>query len=370
MNSEDSVVNPLFSGCKLKLGTFGTNINNALAFTTVDERFRATWPNTVAVAQLADQMHFEAIVPVARWKGFGGQTNTGGENFETYTWAAGLGALTQHSCVLATSHVPTVHPVMAAKHATTIDHITGGRFALNIVCGWVKDELELFGQPLRQHDEAYEYAADWIEVMRELWTRDGEFDYVGRYFQLKGAFHEPKPLQQPFPALMNAGTSEKGQHFSAKYCDMAFIQKQTSGLEVLRDRINALRRLAWDEYGRQLQVWSYAYVVQAATAAEAKSYLHYYAGERGDRAGALNLLRARNPDLDENDPNVQERLFEQMAGWNGYPLVGTKEQVAEGLDNLSKAGLDGCLLGWVDFETGMRQFKAETLPLLKQMGLR
>ena len=133
--------NPLFSSRTLKLGTFGTNINNALAFTTVPERFRATWPNTLAVARLADEMHFEAIVPIARWKGFGGETNTGGENFETYTWAAGLGALTENSCVLATSHVPTVHPIMAAKHATTIDHITGGRFALNVVCGWVKDEI-------------------------------------------------------------------------------------------------------------------------------------------------------------------------------------------------------------------------------------
>ena len=362
--------NPLFSSRTLKLGTFGTNINNALAFTTVAERFRATWPNTLAVARLADEMHFEAIVPIARWKGFGGKTNTGGENFETYTWAAGLGALTQNSCVLATSHVPTVHPIMAAKHATTIDHITGGRFALNIVCGWVKDEIELFGQPLREHDDAYDYAAEWIEVMRQLWTHEGEFDYDGRYFQISGAFHEPKPLQQPFPALMNAGNSTKGQHFSAKYCDMAFIQKQVSGLDVLRERVAALRRLAQEEYDRQLQVWSFAYVVQAETEREAKTYLQHYAETCGDRAGALNLLRARNPDLDEADPVVKERLFGLMAGWNGYPLVGNKEQIAEQLGELSKAGLDGCLLGWVDFEAGMRQFKADTLPLLEQLGLR
>ena len=42
--------------------------------------------------------------------------------------------------VLTTSHVPTVHPIMAAKQATTVDHISGGRFALNIVCGWFAPE--------------------------------------------------------------------------------------------------------------------------------------------------------------------------------------------------------------------------------------
>ena len=306
-------MNPLHSERKLKLGTFGTNISNALAFTTVEERFKPTWANTLAVGQLAGAMHFEAIVPVARWKGCGGLTNTGGESFETFTWATGLGALTENSCVLATCHVPTVHPLMAAKQTTTIDHITNGRFALNIVCGWVKDELELFGRSLMAHDEAYDYAAEWLEVMRKLWTIEGEFDHEGKYFSLKGAFHEPKPLQRPFPALMNAGSSEKGQHFAAKYCDMAFIQQKTPGMAALTQR--ALRGFARDEYQREL-------------------------------------------------------AFRVMAGWNGYPLVGIKEQVAEGLLALSNAGLDGCLLGWVDFEQSMRQFQRETLPLIEQMGLR
>lgn len=369
-DTQSNTSNPLFSPRKLKLGTFGTNINNALAFTTVDERFRATWPDTLAVAKLADEMLFEAIVPVARWKGFGGASNLGGDSFETYTWAAGLGAQTSNSCVLATSHVPTVHPLMAAKHATTIDHITNGRFALNIVCGWVKDELELFGNPLMAHDEAYDYAAEWVEVVRKLWATEGEFDHYGKYFKMRGACHDPKPIQRPCPPLMNAGSSDKGRHFAAKYCDMAFIQQQQRGMQALAARVKALRQLAADEYGRDIQIWSYAYVVQAETEKEARDYLQYYAGKCGDREGALNLMRARRPDLDENDPAVKELVFEMMAGWNGYPLIGTKEQVAAALAALSHAGLDGCLLGWVDFESGMRQFQQDTLPLLQQMGLR
>ena len=55
----------------------------------LEGRLRITWPNTLALARLADEMHFEAIVPVARWRGFGGATNPQGPGFETFTWAAG-----------------------------------------------------------------------------------------------------------------------------------------------------------------------------------------------------------------------------------------------------------------------------------------
>ena len=106
-----------------------------------------TWRNALAIAEIADRYGYEAMVPVARWKGFGGETNFNGTNFETYTWAAGLAQATKRICVLTTSHVPTVHPIMAAKQATTVDHISSGRFALNIVCGWFAPELEMFGAP-------------------------------------------------------------------------------------------------------------------------------------------------------------------------------------------------------------------------------
>jgi dimethylsulfone monooxygenase len=59
-----------------------------------------------------------------------------------------------------------------------------------------------------------------------------------------------------------------------------------------------------------------------------------------------------------------------IAGWGGYPLIGTKEQVVDGLKMLSAMGLDGVLLSWPRYEEGMREFKAVTYPLLVQAGLR
>ena len=112
-------------------------------------------------------------MPVGRWKGFGGVTNFNGPGFETFSWAAGVGACTSNSAVFATSHVLTVHPIMAAKQATTIDHITGGRFALNVVTGWHRPEMEMFGAPLMEHDDRYELAVEWLEIIKRLWTEDG-----------------------------------------------------------------------------------------------------------------------------------------------------------------------------------------------------
>jgi dimethylsulfone monooxygenase len=165
-------LNPLFNDNKLKLGLFGVNVSNGCAITTLEGRHKVTWPTNLAIAQVADRYGYEALVPVARWRGFGGDSNFNGTNFETYTWAAALGQATDDICVLTTSHVPTIHPIVAAKQATTVDHITNGRFALNIVCGWFTPELEMFGVPQMEHDARYDYAAEWIEIMKLLWSRE------------------------------------------------------------------------------------------------------------------------------------------------------------------------------------------------------
>jgi FMNH2-dependent dimethyl sulfone monooxygenase len=119
----------------MKIGTFGTNVTGGCAITIAEGTFEITWPNTVWVAEIADRAGLEALVPVARWRGFGGETNFNGTSFETYAWAAGLADATGHSAGFSTSHVPTMHPIVAAKQAVTIDHISGGRFALNVVVG-------------------------------------------------------------------------------------------------------------------------------------------------------------------------------------------------------------------------------------------
>jgi dimethylsulfone monooxygenase len=369
LNELRRATNPLFNDRKLKLGTFCTNLSGGCAITTMPGTLEITWPNTVRLAQLADEMEFEAIVPVGRWKGFGGATNFNGAGFECFSWAAGIGAVTKYPAVFATSHVPMYHPALAAKQAAVIDHISNGRHAINIVGGWNQGELDMFGAHMQDHAGRYAMAAEWIEIMIGLWTCEEDFTYEGKYYQVKKGALAPKPIQRPYPAIMNAGGSEQGRHFSAKYSDIAFIQFDTHDLDFARSKVEAYRRLAREEYGRDIGIWSFGYVVQRETEKEAKEFLHHYVHEKGDWVAAENLMQLLGiGSLAVADFKKLQAHF--MAGWGAFPLVGTKEQIVEGLTNLSKVGIDGALLSWPLYEEGMMTFRKETLPLLGQVGLR
>ena len=107
--------------------------------------------------------------------------------------------------------------------AATIDHISNGRFAINLVAGWFKNEFEMFNSIWRKHDQRYEYASEWVELVKRLWIENNEFDFQGKFFQGKGLWSQPKPLQQPRLPIMNAGSSTQGQNFSARHADMNFV---------------------------------------------------------------------------------------------------------------------------------------------------
>ncbi len=162
------------------------------------------WADNVRVAQMMDAAGMEALLPVRRWKGYGGTTDFNNRTFETLTWAAGIAAVTRHLAIFSTLHVPLYHPVQAAKQVATIDHISGGRYVLNIVCGWFRNEFEMFGAGWREHDERYAYAEEWLVLVHRLWTEEEAFDHDGKYFQGKALWSQPKPVQAPFPPIMNA----------------------------------------------------------------------------------------------------------------------------------------------------------------------
>lgn len=363
--------NPLFNNRKLKLGTFCSNLSHGCAISSVEGVLEADWPSTLALARMGDEMEFEALVPVGRWKGFGGTTNFNGAGFESFSWASAIGASTRYPGIFATSHVPTIHPVMAAKQATTIDHVTGGRFNLNVVTGWFKPEIEMFGEEQLEHDTRYDKAIEWLEIIKLLWTREEEFDYDGRFYKIAKGWLQPKPLQKPYPVVMNAGGSEKGRHYAAKYCDVAFIVLQSHEFDDVKAHVERYRKFARDEYGREIQVWTNAYVVQGETEEDAKKFLHYYVHEKGDWVAVDNLTRTLGINAQTMPPDVALALKAHfIAGWAGYPIVGTKEQVVDELSKLSRAGFDGVILSWAKFVEQMHEFQEVTYPLVVQAGLR
>jgi FMNH2-dependent dimethyl sulfone monooxygenase len=365
--------NPVLTSTnRLKLGIFATNGQGA-AMTTVPEAYRATWPLSVKTAQQADRAGFEAIVPYARWKGYSTDKSSdpSGTVFDPYTWAAGLSQVTSHIGLFVTSHAPTVHPILAAKQCATIDIMSGGRLGINVVGGWNKPELEMFGAPLKEHDQRYDLLAEWIQILESLWTEADEFDFQGKFFTVTGGSSQPKPLQKPHPPIMNAGGSDRGRRFACEYSNMCFVIVKSEDPAKIQAEVDLYKKTAREEFGREVQVWSYGFVVQRDTQEEADRYLHHYSVECENK-GVADGWMAMQKEQTQLMPPAALPGFRQrfVAGSGGFPLVGTPDRIAERLALLSACGVDGMLLTWVDFVEGLDSFNRHVMPRLEKIGIR
>lgn len=355
---------------RLKLAVFGINLRGGVTLADVPGKIEATWDENRRIAARADRLGLDAIVPVARWRGYGGQANLGDRSFETFTWAAGLLAATQRIQVFATFHVPLAHPVLAAKMCATADHVSGGRFGLNIVAGWYAAELSMFGLTQRDHDERYEVADEWAQALKQLWTTEGESDFRGSYYDIAAGVLEPKPLQKPYPVIMNAGTSAAGRAFACKHSDLIFAG--LTNFETAPRQIAEIKQLAREQYGRDIRVFARGHVVCRDSEQEAREYYDRVHRQLADYQGAANITGISREHSQSTDWSIEERkLLEGMiAGFWAVPMVGTAEQVAGQILALHEAGADGVAISFVDFFEGLDRMETDILPLLVQAGAR
>jgi len=370
--SVDRASTPMLGGGnRFKLAVFGLNDDRGLVMTTAEGPPRAVWSESERIARWADRIGFEAMVPLARWKGYGGDNNLGNRVFETFTWAAGVAAVTERIQVFATFHVPTVHPIMAAKMAATVDHISGGRFGLNIVAGWQPEEIAMFGSEQREHDERYEVAAEWATLVDRLWTTEGDFDFAGRFFTAPGAYMDPKPLQDPRPVVMSAGISPAGRAFAAEHADVVFVAIADPAKTA--ETVAEVKQYARDEHGRDLRVFGRAHITCRDTTEQAEAAYRYFIHDHGDRTAGENVLRmlmGNSQTIDYSSVQMQQLVEAVVRGYFAHPLTGTPEQVVEQFSGLADAGLDGVAITWNDYDEGLKQFEERLLPLMVEAGLR
>jgi dimethylsulfone monooxygenase len=356
---------------RLKLGIFATNMRGGVTLADIEGKVEGTWEENVRYAQWADRIGLDAVIPIARWRGYGGEANLGDRSFETFTWATGLLAATKRIQVFATVHVPLIHPAMVAKMVATIDEISGGRIGVNVVAGWNPEELAMFGLTQREHDERYEVADEWAEVLEQLWTTAGESSYDGRFYKVPGGFSEPKPLQKPYPVIMNAGTSGAGREFAAKHSDLIFAG--LTSLDTAADQISEIKQLAREQHGREIKVFARAHVVCRDSEERARRDYDRIHKELADVEGARNVVRMNMPNSQSTDwesMSMQRTVESMVAGFFALPLVGTAEQIVQMMVALHEAGADGIALSWPDFDEGLTQMEQELLPLLVEAGLR
>jgi F420-dependent oxidoreductase-like protein len=130
------------------------------------------------------------------------------------------------------------HPAVLAKMGATLDHTSGGRLIMGIGAGWFELEHDAYGIHFGTTAERINRVDEAAEIIKRLWT-ERQVTFEGRYYQLKDAYSEPKPLQQPHPPLMMGGAGEKLMlRVIAKHAD----QWNTFGSpEVFRHKIEVLK---------------------------------------------------------------------------------------------------------------------------------
>jgi len=361
----------LSGGNTLKLGLFGANCSSGRNVTKVPERWSGTWPDNLKLARMADDAGIDFMLPIGRWKGYGGETDYQGATLETITWACGLLQATKRLTVFGTVHAPLFHPIIAAKQMVTADHIGEGRFGLNVVVGWNEDEFEMFGVRQREHAVRYEYAQEWLDVIKLIWSVDRDiFDFDGEFIKLKSVRGHPKPYGGTQPVIMNAGASATGRVFAVQNCDAFFMQASRVSVEETAQRVAEVKAAAAG-HGRDISVFTVGVITCRATRKEAEAYHHYTVVEQADWSAVDSMLAKRK--VLASDMSAEEFQRQRMHfahGNSGLPIIGDPDHVANELIALSRAGLTGIAVSLVNFADELPYLRAEVLPRLERAGLR
>jgi len=363
----------MYNGHPLKIGLFGANCSSGRSATKVPERWSGSWPDCLRLARLAEDAGIDFMLPIARWKGYGGDTDFHGSTLETMTWAAGLLAATQRITVFGTVHAPLFNPLIAAKELVTADHIGEGRLGVNLVVGWNEGEFEMFGVAQREHEARYDFAQEWLDAVMRAWSEEGTFDIAGQFLRLKGVRAYPKPYGGTRPMIMNAGSSPTGQAFALRNCDAYFTANSASktSLDAAIEKIDEIKRQA-RALGREIEVFTVGQVVCRPTQKEAEDYYRHAIIESSDWGAVDGMLALKNITPQTMPPQEYEtkRRYFAANAIGGYPFVGTPDHVAEELANISRAGMRGVAVSFVNYLHELPYFCDEVLPRLVRLGVR
>ena len=177
------MIHPMRGPNRLKLGIFSANADGGLALTRVPERWPALWPEIVEVAQMADRAGIEFFLPIARWKGFGGEMNSREWSFETLTYAAALAGVDRaHRAVLDRACADGASGVrgQGAGHGRSRQP-TGAPGSTSSAAG-TREEFALFGLPMIE--DRYAQGLEWFEILTRIYAG-------GRAVRFRGQFYRP-----------------------------------------------------------------------------------------------------------------------------------------------------------------------------------
>jgi len=279
---------------------------------------------------------------------------------EAWTTAAALAPCTERLELMAAVRPNFRIPALVAKEAATIDHIANGRFTLNVVSAWWEEEAREYGATWVAHDERYARTAEFLAVIKGMWTRD-KFSLEGRYYTIKNARLAPKPVQKPWPVLYAGGESPAAKDLIARECDAYLMHGDPP--DVLAPKIDDMRaRRAKHPDLPPLRFGVAAYAIVRPSDAEVKKEIARITDVRASARGYASYQDFIKGSQLETQVSLEDYSVSNRGLRTG--LVGTPDQVVSRLRELERIGIDLVLIQCSPQREEMDRFAAEVFPLV------
>ncbi|WP_426326157.1 LLM class flavin-dependent oxidoreductase [Microbacterium sp. E-13] len=296
----------------------------------------------VDVIGRADEFGFDVTLVAERFMG---------PDLESWILATTLAARTSRITIMPAVHPGVMPPQVVAKLAMSLDRVSGGRAAINVVNGWWEDELQNYsnGQWLTDPEGRYRRMGEYMEVLHLLWSGEPA-TFQGEYFQFTDTVLPMSPISAP-PQIFGASSHDVGREAMATFGDVWFLGPSgrattlraydadfDADLEYIRTETAAMKAAA-ESKGRSIQCGMAVMVVIGDTESE-----------------ALEIVDT----LDD----FAARGFLEAVSVGGAAIFGTPERVVNRIEALSDAGVDLLMIKFAPMRNGLERFGTLVMPLL------
>lgn len=411
---------------QLRLGAFMRPISiHAAAW-----RYPGAWPDAnfnlkhiVRLAQTLERGKFDAFfmadhlavlnMPMQALKRSATVTS-----FEPLTLLSALAMVTEHLGLIATASTTFDQPYHVARRFASLDHISNGRAAWNVVTTSNPDSAQNFGlEEHVEHDERYWRAREFISVVTGLWdsfaedafirnVETGEYfdpsrmhvlNHVGPHLSVRGPVNIARPVQG-WPVIVQAGASEAGRQVAAETAEAIFANQRDIG--EARDFSTDIRArmVRLGRNPEHMKILPGCFVVVGETEAEARekrlrldSLVHYDSAIAQlsinlgcdasvfDPDGPLPEIPPSNASQSGRDRMVAlaaregltvRQLAQRVGGYGGLSMVGTPRSIADQMEEWLETGAsDGFNIMFPYLPEGLDDFVDYVVPELQRRGL-
>lgn len=348
----------------IKFAYWVPNVSGGLVVSKIEQRTDWGIEYNRKLAQIAEKSGFEYGLTQIRFTAGYGADN----QHESVAFSHALLAATEKLKVIAAILPGPWTPAVVAKQLATIDQLTAGRVAINIVSGWFKGEFQAIGEPWLEHDERYRRSEEFIQALKGIWTKDN-FTFKGDFYRFHNYTLRPKPIQQPHPEIFQGGSSRAARDMAARVSDWYFTNGNT--VEGIKAQVDDIRAKAAAN-GHSVKIGVNAFIIARETEEQARAVLQDIIDQADPEAvnafgDAAKQAGKASP---EGEGNWAKSTFEDLVQYNdGFKtnLIGTPKQIAERIVALKAVGVDLVLSAFLHFQEEVAYFGEHVLPLVREL---